>query len=281
MILPVELIDSVLDYVGDSFSATEMSTTLRACSLVCRFWRALVQPILYARFTRYRRSYHNAALIKSLVEHKHLQNYVKTLWVDASWFQTTDRERELLFALLPEVQELGMLQNGYHLSGLINYPHVFPGVVVFGNLTRLTLQGINDFPIDLFNRFDALQDLFIRSTILVGFSPTTGEPLNSNTLTTSHPQLRLLHISINRSSDVDACSWLQHPDCVFSLSGVKTLHISDYTTWGPLNDHQKKVLGLMSCLSSSVEDLIVHPPNSEPVYPYSQYHVGRLNFHFL
>ncbi|TFK58399.1 hypothetical protein BDN72DRAFT_906776 [Pluteus cervinus] len=59
-----------------------LSSLLRSCSLVCRAWRSVSQPLLLSKFFRYQQYYSADQLLQTLHDNTRLVGFIKCFWID-------------------------------------------------------------------------------------------------------------------------------------------------------------------------------------------------------
>ncbi|TFK59483.1 hypothetical protein BDN72DRAFT_608956 [Pluteus cervinus] len=258
-LLPVELVSLILDHAAQSYSPTELAASFTSFSLVSRDWNAFAQPVLFSRFTRYKQHYTSSPLIKTLLSHHNLRPHAKALWIDGHWYHS-ETETKLLFALLPQMLELGIWHSGY--TKLLSSSTLNDAVMASGNLTSLCLQSLEDFPIDLFDHWVSLEELYVRNTVMAGFSRFTGEPTTISQSTTGHrPRLRRLQLEIYRLDERSTLAWLAHPQCIFDLTLIRTFHLNSHLSH-VADNYDEIARDLMSICAPSIEDLVVAAPST-------------------
>ncbi|TFK62388.1 hypothetical protein BDN72DRAFT_392737 [Pluteus cervinus] len=260
MQIPAELVSLIIDNVIECCSPPEMSATLRACCLVDHVWCAIAQPYIYSRFTRYKQEYRNTPFIQTLLGSKHLQSLTKALWIDENWFIENGPEKDLLFKLLPQLHTLGIWASG--CSRLEDLQSLERVVISTARLTALHLQSLDMFPIGLFYDWVALEELQINNTTLAGFSQSTGKPNESYPILHRRPQIRLLRMEFNRSTELRSLAWLKHPDCALDFSSIKTLHL-DWQISSKAFYEGDLLKEFTSFCARTVEDILIQPDPGE------------------
>ncbi|TFK71593.1 hypothetical protein BDN72DRAFT_958011 [Pluteus cervinus] len=253
--LPVELILLIFELAAESFHPVDLSPTLRSCCLVSKAWRYLAQPILFATLPQYKKGHNGEALLQTLTSEERFQRHIRHLWVTPEMF----KYQGLLFKLLSQVRGLGLRQSGY--SELAHYPRAFHSILTSASLTTLSLQALEDFPVQLFYNCAALQELHISNSTFELSSPVIHEGVSGQDgAVVLRPHLRYLHLDLYQEEETPIMSWLQQPDSAFDLSQLHTFHISSHSSRNKLQF--QAISDFINHIASSVEDLMVNVPRT-------------------
>ncbi|TFK63064.1 hypothetical protein BDN72DRAFT_964167 [Pluteus cervinus] len=264
----VELISLFFEHVIAGANPTDISSTLRACCLVCRQWRDIAQPLLLSQFTRFKDCYSNQKLIKTLETSSHLTKHVRAIWLDDAWLQSQSDEDDDFFILrntLSLVTHLGVLfpfPDGGDNELWYSIQDVFISAFSSKHLTCLFIKN-GEIPIDLLYLCPALCELDLLDVRFMDkdSDDSDGEEISlfDSKCTPCSPRPQLLRLTIESETlraSLPILRWFMDPRCAFDLSSLRTFRALDDS-----NDEKvhESTLDFMQFVGSSLEHFTIHP----------------------
>ncbi|TFK64591.1 hypothetical protein BDN72DRAFT_260056 [Pluteus cervinus] len=251
---PIELVENVLEHAYAEYRPLEKPVTLYQCALVCQTWRIIAQSLIFSECVLSLGS----PQIESLKRDDTIRHLVRRVWVNVVSGSSVNE----LSGLLPGLQEVYVLSQLDELFTFLSDPHtelpkpfmLANDTFVLGNLTSFGLSSIS-FPLKLFRHCTSLRELKINRCVFE--HEDDADSLHA-------PQQLMLHsfhLRAHTHQEMDVISWMLSSNSPFNWTQLTTLRVCNQTH--KFKTH-KLVEALVERCASTLEDLMVEPPNGYP-----------------
>ncbi|TFK64201.1 hypothetical protein BDN72DRAFT_881652 [Pluteus cervinus] len=244
-ILPVELVEHILQFVYGHYRSPKKPFDLFRCALVCYTWRIISQPLIFSEITL--GSWDERK--KMFEENNHLRRYVHLVWVRRNGHLSNIQETLKLF---PNLHELYMVQPP--TTRLLGGADI---QMTLRNLTSIGLSACRcGFPVPYFYHCAALRELKM-NRCLFDFQYAQ---LSSHT---PKPRLHSLHIAADRFSQMRILEWMLSPQGAFDLTELTTFMSSDLTGQRDQRGAFTWVQEIVQLCAPTLRELMISPPISQ------------------
>ncbi|TFK70890.1 hypothetical protein BDN72DRAFT_958507 [Pluteus cervinus] len=262
--LALELLEGILYHVYEKLEPSELSITLRNCSLISHQWKEIAQPLLFLKLLPYGLLYDRVKLRDTLISYPHLRHLVKCIWIETGRSQSDGNPLiDLYHQIIPNPRHL-VIQSGDIVESQ-SYK-ILCDLVSSSHLTVLSVYKVRRFPIGIFYQCACVRELHLYISNFSGFKrdgdgglsgDNTLQPGLDHNRSTKRPHLLHLYFESAYDDDVLLMKWFLHPDCAFDISELKTFHFLDMSDETSSYDLART---LVQSVSSSLEDLALDPP---------------------